>query len=331
MDDKLNETLNNDSENNGIDLKKEDVQPEKSDSETPVISLNKDVSEEKAEAPAEENTETKAEEKNEEKTETVSSVENNAENAASESTESAQKQSENVQNSKPNNTNMKKTIQVETVNAGGTKDNNAQEKKKNSIGKKAVLAVAALFVLYIFFSAASSIGKKYARPVKYYYTAIEKSEGKYLEKAFGEVSKEELDKILKENKKKNPNSKVSEIKDASDVYSLSAMSLHKKYMETYGMGFKIKTEVTDKEKISKDEIKKLNEKLKEKSKGHKIKKGYQLESKITIKSKKDNESVEKTEYTKVFLIDGDWVFFNDSGYNMDELLLTAQLYQQFIK
>ncbi len=216
--------------------------------------------------------------------------------------------------SKPNSTDMKKEIKFQTVDPS---QKNEKPEKKGSLAKKAGIAVAALFVLYVVFAAAFSIGKKYERPVKYYYKAIEKGDGKYLEKAFGDVVREELDEVLKNNNGKSK--KYEDIDDASDVYTASAVMMHKDYMEEYGPGFKIKVEVIGKEKMKKDELKKVNEKLKKKDVDHKVKKGYFLRTNTVLKSKESNQDIESKDLVEVFLIDNEWVFFDDSSLKADDL------------
>lgn len=293
MDEKLNETVNNNEEEHTIDLEKKDTEPEKNEetSEAPVTNDSVTGSaEEKQESDIKE--EPKPEEK----------------------PESAPKQ-ESASGSKLNNTNMKKAIQYQTVDPAA-KNNAEPEKKKGSLVKKIAIGAAAVFVLYILFAAVFSIGQKYERPVKYYYKAIEKGDGKYLEKAFGSIVEEELDEILKDNKGKNK--KYKDIDSASDVYTASAVMMHKDYMESYGTGFKIKVEVTGKEKIKKADLKKVNKKLKDKKIDHKVKKGYYLRTSITLDSKEDRE-IEKKDLVEVFLIDNEWVFFDDSYLSSDSL------------
>lgn len=310
MDDKLNETVNNNKEGNEVDLEKKET------SETPVISLEKEENtpEEKEEVKAEPAENTAAEPKTEEAAAQASDTQNEAK--AEEKPAGAPKQG-NAAGAKSNSTDMKKPVQFQTVDLSGKNKNAEPEKKKGSVLKKAGIAVAALFVLYVVFAAVFSIGQKYERPVNNYYKAIEKGDGKYLEKAFGSVVEEEIDEMLKENKGKSK--KYSDIDSASDVYTAAAVSMHKDYMETYGTGFKIKVEVTGKEKMKKDELKKINEKLKKKDVDHKVKKGYYLRTNTVLKSKESNRDIESKDLVEVFLIDNEWVFFDDSILKADDL------------
>ncbi len=301
MDEKLNETVNNTGEGNS-------AVPEKNDeaSETPVISLDK-----------EENTPEEKEKVKAEASESEAQASEPQNEAKSEEKPAGAPKQENASGAKSNSTDMKKPVQFQTVDLSGKNKNTEPEKKKGSVLKKAGIAVAALFVLYVVFAAVFSIGQKYERPVNNYYKAIEKGDGKYLEKAFGSVVEEEIDEMLKDNKGKSK--KYSDIDSASEVYTIAAVSMHKDYMETYGTGFKIKVEVTGKEKMKKDELKKINEKLKKKDIDHKVKKGYYLRTNTVLKSKESNQDIESKDLVEVFLIDNEWVFFDDSILKADDL------------
>lgn len=153
---------------------------------------------------------------------------------------------------------------------------------ENNSNKAAIVLVAGLIIiLIIIVSLVSSIaGGGYKKPVSDFEKALNKTDGKLLaECMYGDDKLDELDK------------------DDFDTLSKSLEWLVELCEEEYGKNVKFTIKIEDKEKISKSELKDLEEiYLDSYDLDVKISKGYELEGTLKVKGKddKDEEDIELT-------------------------------------
>ena len=166
--------------------------------------------------------------------------------------------------------------EVESTVEAGAKDN---KKTMILIGG---IAAAVIIVLLLIIALCSG---GYKKPVKYYFTGMEKSSSKTYLKQFPSFMKEDLE-------------------DTYDDEALEKMmdSFEKKY----GDKIKITYKVLDKTKIEKDDLDDVKDKLENKYDDEKIKvtDGYEVCVKATIKGSDEKD----TSYTSfdVYKINGKW-------------------------
>lgn len=150
-----------------------------------------------------------------------------------------------------------------------------------------IIAAVAVVVLII----VALLGGGYKKPLKNYFTGIQKTNAKTYLKAFPDFAKDDL-----------------EDKYDKDYLEDMLESMEKKY----GDKVKISYKVLDKTKLTKDELKDAKEALEKKYDDEKIKitAGYEVAVKVTVKGSDEK----KTTYTsfEVYKINGKWCMLPSS-------------------
>lgn len=184
-----------------------------------------------------------------------------------------------------------KTQTVQNPSAGSSEVSQNISNKNKKTGKIAIIA-AAVLVLICAGSAASS--SAYKKPIKNYYEAIEKQDGKKLKKVMGKTIVSAIEDMYDDDD------------DVDDLFDDLAESEYDSLVDEYGKKLKIKYKIVDKEKLDKSDRKKIEKQFKETYKEKvKVSKGYELDVEVTYKGKDDKET--KDETVKVIKLNGEWV------------------------
>lgn len=147
-----------------------------------------------------------------------------------------------------------------------------------------IAAVVIILVIVIF----SIFGKGWKKPIDNYFKGMEKGKVETYLKAYPEFM--DMDENIDEEY----------MEDMLDEFE-----------DEYGEKIKISYEVTKKEKIEKDDLKDVQEYIKERyEEDVKVSKGYELKVKATIKGKDDEDTDSQKMY--VYKIDGKWKYFSAS-------------------
>ena len=104
-----------------------------------------------------------------------------------------------------------------------------------------------------------------------------------------------------------------DVKDLKEDLKDEAKDIKDEFKDEYGWNYKVKTKITDKDKLDKDDLKELAETLHDKYdiKKSKIKKAYELEVELTIKGVEDKDETEMTVYS--IKIGSKWYLVSKSG------------------
>lgn len=104
-----------------------------------------------------------------------------------------------------------------------------------------------------------------------------------------------------------------DLKDLKDDIKDNADDLKDEFKDEYGKNYKVKYKITDKDKLDKDDLEELAERISDKYdiKERKIKKAYELEIEITIKGSEDKDESEMTVYS--VKIGSKWYLVRSSG------------------
>lgn len=216
--------------------------------------------------------------------------------------------------------------QEATANAEGTpidalkdKTVNAFNSFKNNPNRNTILGIAAIAILVIILIVVvvNLFTGGYKGALKDYFGSIEDKDGKAY--AQSTMSGDMIDEMIDESGLK---------KDKFyDGYKAVAKSTYNKLKEDFGSGIEIDFEVTDKEKIDKDDLEDLETILAFAMEDIKISKGYDLELEVTVEGKDDDDTFDAV--ATVLKVDGDWIVMNlnvedcralnISGMDMDDL------------
>ncbi len=176
-------------------------------------------------------------------------------------------------------------------------------KKNKKIGTIAIAAVAAV-VLIAGGSMVSS--SAYKTPIKNYFEAMEKGNGKKLQKAYGKALVSAMDDYFEDE----DFYEYGEYDDIDEMFDEMAESFKDDLEDEYGKKTKITYEITDKDKIDKDDLEDFEDTFKDAfDKKLKISKGYEVDVKAKFKGK-DDKDTEKLQLI-VLKINGKWAAMGD--------------------
>ncbi|MBP3707918.1 MAG: zinc ribbon domain-containing protein [Clostridia bacterium] len=162
---------------------------------------------------------------------------------------------------------------------------NTEKVEKSNVKTIAIVGgiiVAAIIVIVVIFSL---IGGAYKTPIKNYFNGVQKTNAKTYLKAYPEFMRENLE----------------------DTYDEEFLEKRKESLEkTYGDNVKLSYKVVDKIKMTKDELDKVKDELKEDYDDEKIKisSGYKVCVKLTVKGSDEKETNFMT--LDVLKINGKW-------------------------
>lgn len=166
-------------------------------------------------------------------------------------------------------------------------------KEPTSDNKKkiAIIGGAIAAVIVVVFALISIIGGGYKKPIKNYFTGLQKCNSKTYIKAFPEFMKDDLEE-------KYTNEKLEDMKEDDE--------------DKYGDKVKYSYKIIDKTKLTKDEIKdskKVLEKLYDDEK-IKLTDGYKVCVKVTVKG--SDKKTTSYETFVVYKLNGKWCIFSSS-------------------
>lgn len=162
-----------------------------------------------------------------------------------------------------------------------------------------LIAAAAVVVVILLLIMKALFGGSYKEPIDNMCKAMETGKGKYLYKCMPEFV---LDDQYEDMKK-------SEIIDELDD---EAEDMLDDLEDELGDDVKISYKIKDKEKIDKDDLEDMEEMLEDAYDGKiKVKKGYEVDVKITAKGDDDKDS--QTMTLNVYKINGDWCIMGLGG------------------
>lgn len=198
--------------------------------------------------------------------------------------------------------------QEATANAEGTpidalkdKTVNAFNSFKNNPNRNTILGIAAIAVLVIILIVVvvNLFTGGYKGALKDYFGSIEDKDGKaYIHSILPEdMIDEAIDEIKDNDGKKD---------DFYNLYKAGVKSTYNNLKEDFGSGIEIDFDVTDKEKIDKDDLEDLEDKSYYED--LKISKGYELELEVTVEGKDDDDTFDAE--AVVIKVDGDWVIYS---------------------
>ena len=162
---------------------------------------------------------------------------------------------------------------------------------KSANAKKYVLIAGVVAVVAIIIAIISSIfGSGWKKPIKNYFKGMEKADSKTYLSAFPEFYADKME----------------------DYYDDDGMAdMRDSLEEEYGSNIKISYKITDKEKIKKDDLQKVQKYIKKYYEADvKVSAGYKVKVKATVKGKDDKDTNTRTMY--VYKIDGKWGILNTS-------------------
>ncbi len=180
-------------------------------------------------------------------------------------------------------------LKDKTVNAINSFKNSPQ---RNTYIGIAAIAVAVIVLIVILVNLLSG---GYKGALKDYFGAIEDKDGKAYAKSV--LSGDMIDYMEDEGDMDKD--------DIYDVYEVSAKSAYSKLKEDFGSGIEISFDVTDKEKLDKDECEDLEDMLNLVYDDVKVSKGYTVELEITVEGKDDDDEFDAE--AGIVKVDGDWV------------------------
>ncbi len=168
--------------------------------------------------------------------------------------------------------------------------NNPQRNTYIGIACVAVLAIILIIVVV------NLISGGYKGALKDYFGAIEDKDGEaYAEALF---SDDMIDYILDES--------GDDEDDFYDGYKDKAKNAYSSLKDEYGSGISISFDVTDKEKIDKDDLEDLEDSLNELYDDNiNVSKGYEVELEIEVEGKDDDDTFDAT--AVMIKADGDWI------------------------
>lgn len=194
--------------------------------------------------------------------------------------------------------------QAATANAEGTPLDALKDKTvdafnsfKNNPNRNTIIGIAAIAVavIILIILLVSLLSGGYKGALKDYFGSIEDKDGKAYAQAT--MSGDMIDEMLDESGLK---------KDKFyDGYKAVAKSTYNNLKEDFGSGIKIDFDVTDKEKIDKDDLEDLETLLAFVMEDIKISKGYEVELEVTVEGKDDEDTFDAE--ATVLKVDGDWI------------------------
>lgn len=167
--------------------------------------------------------------------------------------------------------------------------NNPQRNTYIGIACVAVLAIILIIVVV------SLISGGYKGALKDYFGAIEDKDGEAYAEAL--MSDDMIDYILDES--------GDDEDDFYDGYKDSAKSAYNSLKEEFGSGISISFDVTDKEKIDKDDLEDIEDALNMLYDDVKVSKGYEIELEIEVEGKDDDDTFDAV--ATMLKVDGDWI------------------------
>ncbi len=194
-------------------------------------------------------------------------------------------------------------------------DENSAAKKNKKIGTIAIIAAAAVVLIG---GVAIASANTYKAPIENYFEAIEKENGKKLQKAFGKAVVSAMDDYLEEEDYYDD----GRYDDIDELFEGMAESLNKGCQDKHGKNLKISYKITDKDKLDKGDLKDYRDSLKDSfDKKLKVTKGYEVDLKVTYKDKDDKDTGKMK--LDVLKVNGKWMVASE-----DALMYTS-LYSYF--
>lgn len=193
------------------------------------------------------------------------------------------------------------TQTVQSPSADPAEVSRGVSNKNKKIGSIAIIAAAVIVLI-----GAGSVANAgaYKKPIKNYYAAIEKQDGKKYKKAVGKT----LVSVMEDLYEGTGNGK----EHADELFDQLIESQYDNLVDEYGKKLKISYKLGDKEKLDKDELKEMKKTFKDTfDKKVKISKGYEIEAEVTYKGKDDKET--KDVNLSVIKLDGEWIMVTDDA------------------
>lgn len=209
--------------------------------------------------------------------------------------ENVKKEDVKVETSTNTNVKAEKQESAEKTESNvNTNTNNSTNAAKKSNNTKLFAIIGGVAVALIVFIAIliGTLSGSYTKPLDYMCKGLQKASSKTYVKAFPSFMKSDIEKYYSDD------TLEKQLDDFEDEY---------------GKNIKISYKVLDKEKIDKDDLEKVEDKLKDRYDGKKIKvtAGYKLTVKMTIKGKTDKDSDTTKFY--VYKINGKWSFSSSTS------------------
>ncbi len=183
---------------------------------------------------------------------------------------------------------VKGAMSVEDIkNVGKTKN-------KNTIIGLAACGAALIIIIIILVSMLAK--KPYEKPIGYLFTAIEKCDGKTLEKAFPDY----MNELAEDNMDDDKYDTVSEYYE-----DVMLESLHDELEDDYGKNLKISYKFVKSKEMKKADLNDLEDKIENYyDENVDVQKGYKVKIKAKIKGKDDDKT--DTTWIDVYKVDGKW-------------------------
>ncbi len=195
-------------------------------------------------------------------------------------------------------------VSFDSVKGAMTMDeikNVGKTKNKNTIIGLAACGVALIIVIIILVCMLAK--KPYEKPIGYLFTAIEKTDGKSLEKAFPDYLNEAAEDNMDDDK----------YDSVAEYYEDEMLEdLYENLEDDYGENIKISYKFVKSKEMKKSELNDLEDRVDDYyDENVKVQKGYKVKIKAKIKGKDDDNT--DTAWIDVYKIDGKWCIDGLSG------------------